>query len=174
MASLQVLLFSTAYTSQKLSSDVLESYEVINNHFKNNKGIDINRQTTDNYVHESSLNDLDYWNEANKDLGNNDCDDLNFHELFNQEEFENYIDFFLDMGQSRLNKKLISPNIHLKKECNHAISFPFVFTCSKNKRYALMYGESIYGPENGGGEVFLYKKEGDKWILIFNFALWIS
>lgn len=172
--NLSLLFISTGCASQNLTQKKSEYYDVINLHFNRDNKIALNKNTTNDFVNESILKDLDMWNEANTNLENINREDIDFHKLFDQEEFKKDIESFLSMERIRLEKKLVSPNIELKHNSNNTISFPYIFTSNKNIRYALLYGETINGPENGSGAVYLYEKRNNTWGLSFIFTLWIS
>jgi len=169
-----VLIFCLSCASQNVTPEVADQYKVINTHFKNDTKIRLNVHTATDYVNESILKTLDAWNDANVNLDNINRDNIDFNKLFVEEEFKIHIDSFLSIKKIRLNQKLISSKVVLKNKTKNIISFPYVFVSSKNRRYALLYSETIQGPENGSGEVYLYEKMENDWVLVFVFSLWIS
>jgi len=173
-ANLILLVFTFGCVSQNLQSKSFEQYEIVNTHFKGDNEVKLVKETTNSYVSASILRSLGAWNEANFDLGNINNNKIDFNELFTEEEFKKHIDSFLSVEKRRLNQKLVSPNILLRGKANNIVSFPYIFVSSKNNHYGLLYSETINGPENGSGEVYLYEKKDNTWALIFTFSLWIS
>lgn len=170
-----ILGCGTGRVSQNLDVTITDSYKVINAHFKNESEIKLAKMTTNTFKNEVRLNSLAEWNKANHHLSNINRETRDFNKLFYEEEFESHIDSFISMDRTQLSSRLVANNISLKKNSNRKISFPYIFLSSMdNKRYALIYSETILGSEDASGEVFLYQKNDNSWNLIFVFSLWVS
>ena len=163
-----ILLSISCSTTNNLSKNELESYEVLNSITKKQKSGKIYYLTINSKYDKTDLSK--YITPKFLDFPLCINNSINPASIFEESDFEYIKNQFNELKIIEIRKSLIKnkstiTRIKGKKEISF-MTFPIVF---KNGNYAIYYSELRYG-----GEFSLLNKEDDKWDKICSNLLWIE
>lgn len=129
-----------------------------------------------------ALRSLSNWESAKESLANSQYPEINFHKIFSNKDLVQLVNSLQKQESENFDNLSCEENILLVSSIDDrdflksfSISLPYFFKGNDKADYALFYKQKISKDGlTGAGSFLLFKKEGEKWIDIFVFPLYIA
>jgi len=128
------------------------------------------------------LTDPERWNDARKSVENSDfTDPPDFTIMFTDREMKKIIKRICKTRSKRIAKERIEVPISFidREKCKRGekyirVAYPTVITTKNDQTFGFIYIEILQSLGIGSGTVFVYRRIGNEWKLIYRYGMWIS
>ncbi|HBH23486.1 MAG TPA: hypothetical protein DDY13_08690 [Cytophagales bacterium] len=133
-------------------------------------------------IEEYRLTDPERWHDARTSVENSDfTDPPDFTIMFTDREMKKIINRICRTKSKRIAKERIEVPISFidreeRKSGERYIqfAFPTIFNTKNNETIGFLYSEIFESLESASGTIYVYKRIGNEWKLIYRYGMWIS